>query len=136
MENQLITDVYNELILTGKETRFSPEMYGFVLASLDYHRSKVQQEGHIDAMELVESVIELAIMKFGPMSISVLKNWGVTETIHIGSIVYNLIAMEILSKTEEDTHEQFMSDRAISTRIREVDSIAINKKRIKSFKDA
>lgn len=136
MESKLLSDIYEYFVLSGKDTRFKPEVYGFVLAGLDFHRSKSEKEGHLDAHELVEAVSELARMKFGPMARSVLANWGVTESIHIGTIVYNLIEMDILTKTEDDTLEQFNTKTPLSEYLAMGESYVVNKKMIKKLKDS
>lgn len=136
MESKLLSEIYEYFVLSGKDTRFKPEVYGFVLASLDFHRSKSEKEGHLDAHELVEAVSELARMKFGPMAKCVLANWGVTESIHIGAIVYNLIEMDILTKTDDDTLEQFKTKITLPEYLAVDKTYVIDKKKMKKLKDS
>ncbi len=136
MESHLLSDIYTDLIVSGRDTRFKPESYGFILASLDFHRSKMDQDGHLEAEELIASVIELALLKFGPMAESVFKHWGVNESIDVGSIVYNLIDLDILSKTEEDTHEQFKTKTPFFLMLKSANKANVRKKEPEMFKDA
>ncbi len=136
MESHLLSDIYTDLIVSGRDTRFKPEAYGFILASLDFHRSKMEQDGHLEAEELITSVIELALLKFGPMAKSVFMHWGVNESIDVGSIVYNLIDLDILSKTEEDTHEQFKTETPFFLMLESANKANSRKKDTKMFKDA
>jgi len=50
---------------------------------------------------------ELLINKYGPMTITVLKHWGINNTEDFGNIVFNLVENRVLSKTEDDTIEEF-----------------------------
>ncbi len=136
MESHLLSDIYTDLVVSGRDTRFQPEAYGFILASLDFHRSKMEQEGHLEAEELVDSVIELSLLKFGPMAEAVLRQWGIKESIDVGSIVYNLIDLDILSKTDEDTHEQFKTKESFFLMLKSANRANLDKNKIKMLKDS
>jgi len=136
MESKLLSDVYNAFILSGRDTRFKPDAYGFVLASLDFIREKRSLDGHIEAPVVIDGVIELSLMKFGPLASTVLKKWGIVTTIDIGTIVYNLISMEILTRTSDDKLENFESKNSIAELLKNESIYQINKKKIKIFKDA
>ena len=137
MESSLLLDVYEEFLQSGKDVRFSPEAYGFILSSLDYYRSKTSVEGHIKAEKLVYAVLELAKMKFGPLAKEVLNSWGVEKADHIGVIVYNLIDMKILTKSEEDNISEFFIDNVFEEELgKSYNPYRIDKKNIKIFKDA
>ena len=137
MESPLLNDVYEEFIQSGKDTRYKPEAYGFILASLDFQRAESATEEHIKANILVSAVVKLSKIKFGPLAYEVLNNWGIKSSDDIGSIVYNLIDMKVLSKSEDDTISEFFS-------LKEFDDIYLNrreiytidKKKIKKFKDS
>lgn len=136
MESRLLNDIYHYFVLTGKDVRYTPEAYGFILAGLDFYRSKTESEGHVDADELVYAVCDLARLKFGPMADVVFRHWGIEKALDIGSIVYNLIEMDILSKTEEDTLEQFDLKESIQDLLSKEEPYRISKEKIKNVKDS
>ncbi len=136
MESRLLSDIYMHFVLSGKDTRFTPEAYGFVLASLDFERSRSGVDGHIKAPILVKAVADLAVLKFGPLAETVMKSWGVVESKHIGEIVYNLIDMEILTKTNDDKLEQFFDAESLEFLLNKRDLYRINASMITPFHDA
>ena len=79
----------------------------FVVRSLEHCRRRLNRTGHVTGQELVESVRLLAIDDFGPTAKLVLNGWGIDSTEDVGNIVFLLVRHEILSKTEEDTIEDF-----------------------------
>ena len=116
--------------------RFALGAYGFLMASLDYNRSKSDTSGHIPARELVQSYLELALMKFGPTALSTLEAWGIYSSIDIGRIVYNLIDIDLLSKSDDDSLDEFAQLAPFGELINPQESYKIDKEIIKTFIDA
>jgi uncharacterized repeat protein (TIGR04138 family) len=87
--------------------RYRPEAYFFVLRSLEFARRRLQRSGHVNGRELAEGARDLALEEFGPMAFDVLSHWGLSGTIDLGRIVYDLIEADLLRKTDEDTLEDF-----------------------------
>lgn len=87
--------------------RFRSEAYFFVLRSLEYTRRRLRLIGHVSGRDLAEGARDLAREEFGPMALNVLQYWGLNGTADIGRIVYDLIEEKILSKTDEDSLEDF-----------------------------
>ena len=50
-----------------------------------------------------------AVEQFGPLAPEVLESWGVTDGPDIGNIVYNMIRVELLSASPEDSRSDFNS---------------------------
>ncbi|MDD5269749.1 MAG: hypothetical protein PHE80_01005, partial [Candidatus Omnitrophica bacterium] len=69
---------------------------------------RFEKPRHVNGRELSEGLREYAIDQFGPLARTVLESWGVTKTEDFGNIVFNLIKAKLLSKTEEDSIEDFM----------------------------
>jgi uncharacterized repeat protein (TIGR04138 family) len=93
--------------LANRQGRFRPEAYFFVLRALEFTRRRLQLPGHVTGRELAEGARDLALEEFGPMAFDVLNHWGLTATIDLGRIVYDLIEAELLRKTDEDSIEDF-----------------------------
>ncbi len=90
-----------------KDRRYKPDAYEFIMEALHYTQAKFKKESHVSGKELLEGVKELIIQKYGVMSKTVLKRWGITTTMDFGNIVFNMIGSKLLSKTESDCVEDF-----------------------------
>ena len=93
--------------LADRQGRFRPEAYFFMLRALEYARRRLQRPGHVSGRELAEGARDLALEEFGPMALDVFKHWGLSGTIDLGRIVYDLIEADLLRKTEEDALDDF-----------------------------
>ncbi len=136
LTNNIILDIEESIIDSGKDTRYSRDAYGFILSTLEFHHSKTSDVGHIPASELAQSVAELAIMKYGPMAKSVLEHWGIRTSFDVGTVVYNLIELGILAKDEEDSLDDFAQLSALFSPDLIESMYSIDKKEIKILKDA
>lgn len=87
--------------------RFRPEAYFFILRALEFTRQRLQLPGHVSGRELAEGARDLALEEFGPMALDVLNHWGLTATIDLGRMVYDLIEADLLRKTDEDSLDDF-----------------------------
>jgi uncharacterized repeat protein (TIGR04138 family) len=102
-------DLYDKIEeLAGASGRFDPKAYLFVLQCLDHCRRRLKREGHVDGRELVESARLLALSEYGPMAKTVLNHWGIKKTEDIGAIVFQMVEDGLLSKTQEDSPEDFL----------------------------
>lgn len=93
--------------ILGKDSRYKLEAYTFLMAALDYTVSKLPEHRHVTGQELLEGVKEYGLEQFGPMTRTVFEHWGVTSTEDFGNIVFNLIDVGLLGKTEEDSIDDF-----------------------------
>ena len=93
--------------LAQRKKRFKKESYFFVFAAMEYTVSRLSKRRHITARELLDGIAEYARQQYGPLAKMVFEHWGITETIHFGQIVYNLIEAGLMSKTKEDKLEDF-----------------------------
>lgn len=66
-----------------------------------------EQERHLTGQQLCEAIRQYAIEQYGYMAADVLKSWGVTRTSDFGEIVYNLIEIGYMKKSESDRREDF-----------------------------
>jgi uncharacterized repeat protein (TIGR04138 family) len=87
--------------------RYRPAAFLFILRCLEHSRRRLRREGHVSGQELVASARELALTEFGPMAKTVLNDWGIMETEDFGRIVFLMVDAELLSKTEEDSLDDF-----------------------------
>jgi len=86
---------------------YSLEAYSFVLKAVEYSMRKLKKRRHIRGIELVNNLVDLAIDMFGPLTIEVLNDWNVKEAEDIGRIVFDLVEVKLLRKTENDSMSDF-----------------------------
>ena len=103
------------LDLCREDPRFSYEAYEFVRDSVTFTQDRLGRAGtedddedrHVSGAELLRGACDLAVQQFGLMAPVVFKRWGVRTTDDIGTIVFNLIKVECLSKSDRDTPDDF-----------------------------
>lgn len=100
---------FNNIIeyICQRDRRYKPDAYEFVMEALSFTQKKFQRQKHVTGNELLQGIKDLLLDKFGPMTLVILKHWGVAQAEDFGNIVFNLVSNKILSKTEEDTIESF-----------------------------
>ncbi|QSH40704.1 hypothetical protein P0136_11885 [Lentisphaerota bacterium ZTH] len=93
-----------------RETRYHREAYFFVSASVTYTTAKLAQTRHVNALELLKGISTYALKEFGPFYKDILQGWGIYKASDIGTIVYELIAEQALSASEDDSRDDFSVD--------------------------
>ncbi len=93
--------------LQPRDVRFPGEAYDFVLDALHGVISGLKERRHISGRELAEGVRGLALERFGPMARTVLGYWGISSTLDVGEMVFDLVEMGILIKHTSDRPEDF-----------------------------
>jgi uncharacterized repeat protein (TIGR04138 family) len=95
------------------ETHYAPEAFVFVQDGLTFTAEKLygkktgRPRRHITGQELAEGLRELAIENWGLMARCVLEKWGIVSTMDFGRIVYALISAKMMSKSADDSLEDF-----------------------------
>ena len=105
------------LDLIRDDPRYAYEAYEFVCEAVGFTQEMLgrapQEEDdpdtdyHVSGAELVRGACELAVAEFGMMAPVVFRQWGVRTTDDFGTIVFNLIRAEKLSKSDRDDIEDF-----------------------------
>lgn len=95
------------LDLYDKDSRYHPDSYEFVMEALHFTQRKFKKEKHVTGPELLQGIKQVLLRKFGPLTRTVLKYWGIKQTEDFGNIVFNLVEYRILSKNEQDHYESF-----------------------------
>ena len=90
-----------------KDPRYKEDAYTFVMEALNFTQKKYRHATHVTGEQMLDGMRELLIEKFGPLTMMVLKHWGIESTEDFGNIVFNLVDFNVLSKTEEDRIEKF-----------------------------
>jgi uncharacterized repeat protein (TIGR04138 family) len=100
-----------EMIL-AKDGRYAHDAYSFVRESLDHTQKLFSKENrgvirHITGQELLDGIRQHALNQFGPMAVTVLEEWGVRNSRDFGEIVFNMVEIDLLAKTDNDNRDDF-----------------------------
>jgi uncharacterized repeat protein (TIGR04138 family) len=107
--------------LLHDDPRYTLPAYVFVREALDFaHRAmgrgpqrslapgeEPPPEAHLTGQQLCEAVRQFALQQYGYLAKLVLNSWGIRSTSDIGEIVYNLIAINVMKKSESDRRQDF-----------------------------
>jgi uncharacterized repeat protein (TIGR04138 family) len=113
--------------LLARDRRYHFDAYVFVFEALRYAHEKLGlgreqpsiqgpaggaqdepgSEQHVTGQELCEAIRQYALQQYGFMAKCVLNHWGVHGTGDFGEIVFNLIDIGQMKKTEHDRREDF-----------------------------
>jgi uncharacterized repeat protein (TIGR04138 family) len=97
--------------IAAEDGRYHEEAYHFVRRGLDFTVKEIVATGgtprHVRGPELVSGLRSYALREFGPVSLRVLRHWGLNSTDDLGEIVFHMIDHRILGKTEEDSRDDF-----------------------------
>ncbi|GAB5405416.1 MAG: hypothetical protein Aurels2KO_36470 [Aureliella sp.] len=100
--------------LLQQDQRFHIEAYNFIREALAYAQDILKMPGegaegehHITGQQLCEAIRLYSIEQFGFLARTVLNSWGVYSTGDFGEIVYNLIRIKHMKKSEHDRREDF-----------------------------
>jgi uncharacterized repeat protein (TIGR04138 family) len=64
---------------------------------------------HVSGQELLDGIRQYALTQYGPMTMTVLEEWGITECRNFGDLVFNMITGGLLQKTDADSPEDFVT---------------------------
>jgi uncharacterized repeat protein (TIGR04138 family) len=99
-------------LIVAKDPRYHREAYLFVKDALDHTQKLVLKENkgelrHVSGQELLRGIREYALTQFGPMSQMVFEEWGIKRCEDFGEIVFNMVEIGLLGKTDQDSREDF-----------------------------
>jgi uncharacterized repeat protein (TIGR04138 family) len=102
-----------ELILV-RDARYTREAYTFVREALDFTQKLIVKEKrsrirHVSGQELLDGIRQFALHQFGPMTVTVLAEWGIRNCKDFGEIVFNMVETGLLAKTDRDSRDDFQN---------------------------
>lgn len=122
MPRSIAKDVPPLLKLLHEDRRYKLEAYQFVRMGLTYAQDVLElgqeAEGqvaddtgrvprHVSGRDLCLGLRQLAHEQYGRMARLVLASWGIRSTGDFGEIVYNLIKIGEMSKSDDDRRADF-----------------------------
>jgi len=98
--------------LRVKDPRYCRDAYLFVREALDHTQKGIAKSSrgrvrHVSGQELLAGIRDFALEQFGPMALFVLEEWGIRSCGDFGEIVFNMVDIGLLAKTEKDTRADF-----------------------------
>jgi uncharacterized repeat protein (TIGR04138 family) len=98
--------------IQAKDHRYHTEAYLFVREALDHTQKTIGKDargriGHVTGQQLLEGIRQFALKQFGPMTQTVLTEWGVRRCEDFGELVFNMVEVGWLAKTEKDSRADF-----------------------------
>lgn len=108
---ELTFDTTLDLIL-AKDARYHRDAYHFLKDALDHTQKTVarqnrEQMRHVSGQELLGGIRDYALSQFGPMTQMVFEEWGIKRCEDFGEIVFNMVEIGLLGKTEKDSRDDF-----------------------------
>ena len=97
--------------IRAKDPRYERDAYLFVREALDHTQKSIGKDSrgrlHVTGQELLGGIREFALSQFGPMTMTVLEEWGIRCSQDFGEIVFNMVEIGLLAKTKEDSRADF-----------------------------
>jgi uncharacterized repeat protein (TIGR04138 family) len=98
--------------ITSQDPRYRRDAYLFLREALDFTQKRLSQgkrteAGHVSGQELLLGLRDYALAQFGPMTKTVLSEWGIACCEDFGEMVFNMVEQGLLSKTDNDSREDF-----------------------------
>jgi uncharacterized repeat protein (TIGR04138 family) len=98
--------------IQAKDPRYHREAYLFVREALDHTQKTIAKDArgrirHVTGQELLAGIRDFALQQFGPMARTLLDEWGVRCCQDFGEIVFNMVEVGWLAKTEKDSRADF-----------------------------
>ena len=116
--------------IAKKDARYHRDAYHFVREALDYTQELLKKSGkgeprpavsteqliegrvegpvrHVSGQQLLDGIRAFALEQFGPMTLTVLEEWGVRRCEDFGELVFNMVENNLLAKTKKDSREDF-----------------------------
>lgn len=97
--------------IVAKDNRYSREAYLFLREALEHTQQSMgkatKEPRHVTGQQLLEGIRAYALQQFGPMTMTVLGEWGIRRCDDFGEIVFNMVENALLAKTEQDSREDF-----------------------------
>ncbi len=103
--------------ICAADQRYDAEAYRFVRDALDFtirllEKPRTGASRHVSGRELLNGIRRYALSEYGPMSLRVLRTWGLHATEDFGEIIFNLVDLGVLGRTDEDRREDFANGYA------------------------
>ena len=87
--------------------RFAQQQLGLGRGVADEESGSTEEERHVSGQQLCHAIRQYAVKQYGALAKCVLNHWGIQSTGDFGELVFNLIAIGQMRKTDSDRREDF-----------------------------
>ena len=121
MQQLNFEDILDKIVETDE--RYDREAFVFLREALEFTQKAISkanknQVRHVTGPELLNGIREYALAVFGPMSMTVLEEWGIESCEDFGQMVFLMVENNLLRKTETDNLEDFKAGYDFDTAFR------------------
>ena len=93
--------------IVAKDNRFDARAYALLVRVLDILGGE-EHDRHFSGEDILEEFKEEALDQFGPLTYTVLTEWGLHQTEDIGEMMFNLVDSNRIGRDENDGSESFV----------------------------
>ncbi|HTY45546.1 MAG TPA: Minf_1886 family protein [Patescibacteria group bacterium] len=90
-----------------KDPRYKADAYEFVMQALWFTQKKLKVQADVSGRQLLEGIRDFALEQYGPMARAVLAHWGIKATADFGELVFNMVDVGLMGKTDRDSRDDF-----------------------------
>ena len=91
--------------IVAKDDRYDGRAYALLMDVVHYLSTEAGK--HVSAAEILDEFKERALDQYGPMTYTVLTEWGVACTEDLGEMMFNLVEHHRIRKDDSDSQEDF-----------------------------
>jgi uncharacterized repeat protein (TIGR04138 family) len=107
--------------IAQRDGRYAYEAYEFLFEALEHTLllggkappaatvREPERGCHVSGRELLDGICDLAVRQFGLLARIVFRMWGIERTDDFGAIVFRLVEAGLMSKTDDDSLQDFES---------------------------
>ncbi len=110
-DDEIDDDLFNEDLLDDDDDEDDAAFEAKLDEALDAEDEMIDSSDggkHVSGQQLCEAIRRYALDQYGLLAKHVLNQWGVRKTDDFGEIVFNLIDIGKMRRTEEDSREDFV----------------------------
>jgi uncharacterized repeat protein (TIGR04138 family) len=98
--------------IIARDKRYHRDAYLFLREALDFTQQSILKQNrgkmrHVTGQELLGGIRDYALSQFGPMVVTVFEEWGIRHCLDFGEIVFNMVEIGLLAKTDRDSRADF-----------------------------
>lgn len=98
--------------IVKRDKRFDPQAYFFLKEALDFTLQRIAEADggkprHVTGPDLLAGFRDHALEQFGPMALTLMREWNIRKCSDVGDMVFLLIEEQVFGKQDSDRREDF-----------------------------
>lgn len=93
--------------IIAKDKRYNARGYAFLMDVVHYLSGA--DDKHVSGEAVLDEFKERALDQYGPLTYTVLNEWGIHSTEDIGEMMFNLVDASRVHKDENDSSDAFLN---------------------------